>query len=67
MDKLKLNNSVDSLMDFSKDQFDRERVLVEKKKVLENLQYGEVILTVVEGEITNIKVIKNYKPISIDN
>lgn len=62
--KAKLSNSIQATMEMVEEEFPKAESLVELKNVFKGLNWGTVEITVVEGEIENIRITKNYKPLS---
>lgn len=62
--KVKLSNGVQATLEMAEGEFSNPESLVELKNVFKGLNWGTVEITVVGGEIENIRVTKNYKPLS---
>ncbi len=62
MEKVKLSNATEAVIEMAEKEFN-EVSLKELRNVFKEVSWGTVELTIVEGDIENIKVTKNYKPL----
>ena len=62
--KIQARNSAEAIAEMAREEFPKRESLVELKNVFRKLNWGTVEITVVAGEIENIKITKNYKPLS---
>lgn len=62
--KAKLSSSIQATTEMARDEFSSPETLIELKNIFKDLNWGTVEITVVEGEIENIKITRNYKPLS---
>jgi hypothetical protein len=49
----------------AKEEFVKKIQLKELKGIFEEMSYGTIEIDVVDGEIENIRVTRNYKPIAL--
>ncbi len=62
MEKVKLSNATEAVIEMAQKEF-KEVSLKELRNVFKEVSWGTVEITIVEGEIENIKITKNYKPL----
>ena len=62
MEKVKLSNATEAVIEMAQKEF-KEVSLKELRNVFREVSWGTVEITIVEGEIENIKITKNYKPL----
>lgn len=62
--KIQVKNSAEAMMEMATNEFPTGDELIELKNIFKRLTWGTVEITVVEGEIENVRITKNYKPVS---
>jgi hypothetical protein len=62
MEKVKLSSATEAVIEMAQKEF-KEVSLKELRNVFKEVSWGTVEITIVEGEIENIKITKNYKPL----
>lgn len=62
--KAKLSSSIQATAELAREEFSNPETLIELNNIFKDLAWGTVEITVVEGEIENIKITRNYKPYS---
>jgi len=62
--KAKLSSSIQATAELAREEFSNPETLIELNNIFKDLAWGTVEITVVEGEIENIRTTRNYKPYS---
>jgi hypothetical protein len=62
MEKIKLSNATEAVIEMAEKEF-KEISLKELRNVFQEITWGTIEITIVEGDIENIKITKNYKPL----
>jgi len=63
--KIKLSKATEAILEMAEQEFAKKVQLKELRGVFEEMAYGTIEITVVGGEIENIRVVHNYKPIDL--
>ena len=66
MQKPKLSNLLHEVIELGEENFPDSEEWVELKNVFEHLNFGEITLKIINGDIESIKVTHHYKPIVVD-
>jgi hypothetical protein len=63
--KIKISKATEAIFEMAKEEFVKKIQLKELKGIFEEMSYGTIEIDVVDGEIENIRVTRNYKPIAL--
>lgn len=63
--KIKISKATEAIFEMAKEEFAKKIQLKELKGIFEEMSYGTIEIDVVDGEIENIRVTRNYKPIAL--
>lgn len=62
--KVRLKQAAQAVNNMAREEFSTEISLKNINDIVEDLQWGTVEISVVKGEIENIKITRNYKALS---